>query len=293
MIFSSCQKQNESTSNEKLKVISSFSIITDITQNIGKDSVEVHNLVPIGTDPHEYEPNPEDVKFATSADLFLYNGLNLEGGKNGWFFKMVQSVGAEKNKIRQVAEAIDPLYLSEKDGSKEVNPHAFINPKAGIKMAVSIEKALIEADPENEAYYQKNAKEYLEKLEEVEKEYRKKLSEIPKENRVFIASEQAFQYLNKEYDFKEGFIWAIDTEENGSPKQIKNAIAFVKENNPPVLFVESNVDMRPMETVSKETSVPIYSPAIYSDELGKPGEEADSYIHYLQYNLKHIYEGLK
>src|SRR5699024_100807 len=116
---------------------------------------------------------------------------------------------------------------------------------------------------------------------------------IPIENRVFVSSEQAFQYLTTEYNLKEGFIWAVDTEENGSPDQIKKTIAFVKENKPPVLFVESNVDIRPMETVSKETETPIYQPAIFSDELGKPGAEADTYLKYLLYNLKHISQGLQ
>src|SRR5699024_3925292 len=94
------------------------------------------------------------------------------------------------------------------------------------------------------------------------------------------------------YDLKEGFIWAVDTDENGSPDQIKKAIGFVKENNPPVLFVESNVDRRPMNTISEGTGVPIYKSPLYSDELGKPGQKAATYIDYLRYNLDLIYDGL-
>lgn len=291
LAFVSCENKKEETSG-KLKVISSFSIITDMVKEIGKDSVEVHNLVPIGTDPHEYSPVPEDIKFATKADLFIYNGLNLEGGESGWFSKLVQSVGADPSKIVETAKNIKPLYLTHKAGAKEVNPHAFISPVVGLEMAQAVEKALTQADPDNRDFYAENAKVYLNQLHEVEKEYRRQFQQIPQQNRVFIASEQAFQYLNAEYGLKEGFIWAVDTDENGSPDQIKNAIAFVKENNPPVLFVESNVDRRPMQTVSKETGVPIYDPAIFSDELGKPGKEADTYIGYLKYNLKHITKGL-
>lgn len=294
LMLVSCQDKSQDEKSGKIKVISSFSILTDILQQIGKDSVEVHNLVPVGTDPHEYEPVPEDIKFASKADLFVYNGLNLEGGDNGWFFKLTKSVNADKNHIIKASENVKPMYLFGEGKIKdtEINPHSFISPVVGIEMAKSIGKALIDVDPNNKEFYQKNIDDYLAQLEEIEQDYRDKFANIPKENRYFIASEQAFQYLTAEYGLEEGFIWAIDTEENGSPDQIKNAIAFVKENQPPVLFVESNVDRRPMETVSKETGVEIYSPAIFSDELGKPGEEADTYITYLQYNLKHISEGL-
>ena len=77
---------------DKLQVVSSFTIITDMVREVGGDKVEVHNLVPTGTDPHEYEPLPEDIKKATDADILFYNGMNLEGGEEGWFFKMIDSV---------------------------------------------------------------------------------------------------------------------------------------------------------------------------------------------------------
>lgn len=291
---SSCKKKDEQEkkNSHKIYVMSSFSIITDMVKEIGKDSVEVHNLVPIGTDPHDYDPVPDDIKFATKTDLFIYNGLQLEGGDQGWFAKLIDAVGANPKKVYKASEGVPPLYLSGNHGEEEVNPHAFVSPVVGIRMAQNIKKALIEKDKRHEDFYAKNAKEYIDKLKKVEKEYQEKLLEIPEEDRVFIASEQAFQYVVEHYHLTGGFIWAIDTDEVGTPQQIKRAITFVREHNPPVLFVESNVDKRPMKTVSRETGVPVYSPAIFSDELGKPGETADNYIDYLKYNLKHIYNGL-
>lgn len=86
---------------------------------------------------------------------------------------------------------------------------------------------------------------------------------------------------------------SIDTEDTGSPDQVKAFIAFVKEHKVPVLFLESNVDKRPMKTVSKETGVPFSKKPIYSDEIGKPGEEVDTYVKYLNYNINLIYDELK
>ena len=70
-----------------------------MAREIGGDLVEVYNLVPSGTDPHEYEPLPNDIKAATDADILFYNGLNLEGGENGWFMKMMDAVNQKEENI--------------------------------------------------------------------------------------------------------------------------------------------------------------------------------------------------
>src|SRR5690625_2285083 len=159
-------------------------------------------------------------------------------------------------------------------------------------MAEDMRDAFIEVDPDNKEYYEERATEYLEKLKEIEKDYANRLGELPEENKVLVTSECAFQYMLNRYDMEEACIWKVDTEENGSPEQIKSLLGFIEENNVPILFLESNVDPRPMETVSKESGVDIYEKHIYSDEIGNPGDEVDTYIKYLQYNIDVIYDGL-
>lgn len=284
---------NDNAHEPRLRVISSFGIVTNIAEEIGQEFVEVHNLVPVGTDPHDYAPRANDVKFMSDADLLLYNGLNLEGGSDGWLAKLADTTGKPDLLRVAAAEDVKPLYISDQKGQKEVNPHAFVSPKVGVLMAKRVRDALIEADPAHAETYETNAAKYLEDLEALEQKYEKTFADIPQERRVFIACEQAFQYLVKAYGLTGGYIWAIDTDKAGSPSQIKSAIAFVKEHKPPVLFVESNVDRRPMETVSDATNTPIYPTPIFSDELGKPGEPADTYLGYLAYNLEHISAGLR
>lgn len=282
----------EGTSEDTLNVVSTFSLLTDMVEEIGGEHVSVYSLVPIGTDPHEYEPLPKDIKETTDADVIFYNGLNLEGGDTGWFSKLIESVNADDEKIYEASKGVEPMYLKDEEGQQEVNPHGFLSPKVGIIMAENIQDAFIEILPEHEVYFTENAENYLKQLREIEKQYSEKIGAIPEEDRVFIASEQAFQYLTAEYDIKEGYIWAVDTDEDGTPEQIQNAVNFVKENNPKVLFVEPNVNPGPMQTVSEETGVEIYEKPILSDEIGKKGEEGDTYIKYLEYNLEVIVDGL-
>lgn len=186
------------------------------------------------------------------------------------------------------------MYLSSEDGTdEEINPHAFIDPAVGIKMAEDMRDALMEKDPDRKEDYEKKADEYIERLKDIDKDYEEKINDIEEKNRILITSERAYQYMADHYGLKEGYIWAIDTEENGSPEQIKSLIKFIDENDAPVLFVESNVDRRPMETVSNESGVQIVEKPIYSDEIGKPGEEVDTYVKYLNYNIKLIHDALK
>lgn len=280
--------------NDKLQVVTSFTIIQDIAREIGGDDVEIHNLVPTGTDPHEYEPLPKDMAKATDADILFYNGLNLEGGEDGWFFKMMDSVNQKEENIFSLTERVEPMYLSGDDGKEqEINPHSFIDPAVGVKMAEDMRDAFMEKDPDRKDDYEKRATEYIGRLKEIDKDYEERINDIPEDKRILVTSERAFQYMASHYGLKEGYIWAIDTEENGSPEQIKSLIKFIEENNVKVLFIESNVDERPMETVSKETGVPFSKKPIYSDEIGRPGEEVDTYVKYLNYNINLIHDELK
>lgn len=287
-------KNNESSeSSDKLKVVTSFTIIADMAREIGGEFVEVYNLVPTGTDPHEYEPLPNDIKAATNADILFYNGLNLEGGEHGWFMKMMRTVKQKDENIYSLTERVEPKYLSGGDGrDEEINPHAFIDPAVGVKMAEDMRDALVKNHPTNSDKIKELGDTYVQRLKDLDADFEERISTIPEENRILVTSERAFQYLNDHYGLKEAFIWEIDTEENGSPKQIKDLVNFIKSHKVPVLFVESNVDTRPMETVSAESGVPIAEKPIYSDEIGDPGDEIDTYVKYLEYNMNLIHDEL-
>lgn len=284
---------NDGNNSDKLQIVTSFTIIEDMVKEIGGDFVEVHNLVPTGTDPHEYSPLPNDIKAATDADVLFYNGLNLEGGEHGWFARMIDATGQDWAVIYELAKDVKPMYLTTEDGrEEEINPHAFLDPVVGIEMCKNVRDALIEVDHKNEATYEKNAEVYLKKLIAIDEQYQTLINKIPEENRILVTSERAFQYMADRYGLKEGYLWTIDTEENGSPEQIKPLLTLLEESSPPVLFVETNVDKRPMETISKESGIEIFG-EVFSDEIGKPGEEVDTYLQFLKHNIEIIYEGLK
>ena len=102
--------------------------------------------------------------------------MNLEGGKDGWFFKMVNAVGQDDAKIFSLTERVEPLYLTDdKTKEEEINPHSFIDPEVGIKMAEDMRDAFIEVDPDNKDYYEETGNDYVERLQEIADDYEKDL----------------------------------------------------------------------------------------------------------------------
>lgn len=295
LLLAACGGDNGATDgdDEQLKVVSTFSIIDDIAQEVGGDAVETHSVVPLGVDPHEYAPLPADVEASTDADVLLWNGLNLEVG-DGWFESLADTAGKdlESEEVVEVSVGVDPLYLTDDDGGEdEVNPHAFLSPKVGMIYTENIRDGLISADPDNEDLYTENAEDYLAELAEIDDTYTELIADIPSEDRILVTSEQAFQYMVEDYDLDAGYIWAIDTDEQGTPDQINDLIALVRDRDVPALFVEANVDERPMETVSSETGAPIGG-VVHSDDLGEDGEAGGTYLGALRTNIEVIHAGL-
>ncbi|MCZ9306534.1 metal ABC transporter permease [Corynebacterium sp. c8Ua_181] len=283
----------EKADGEQLNVVTTFTLLADLVEEIGGEAVDVHNLVPTGTDPHDYDPLPADLDATSDADLLFYNGLNLEGGEHGWLAKLKNTAGLDDSQMVEATKGVEPKYLKDEKGNQEINPHAFLDPTVGIAMAENVTAALAEALPERAEHIEEKGAEYKAMLESIDADYREQIGALPKEDRVLVASEHAFQYMVDTYGMEQLYIWQIDTDENGSPAQIGHLVRQLKDKRPKHLFVESNVDTRPMKTVSKEAGIPIFDEPLHSDELGKPGTVAGTYEDFLRSNLKTMIAGLK
>ena len=291
-LFACSNANKDSNTSEKLKVVATNSIIADITKNIAGDKIDLHSIVPVGQDPHEYEPLPDDVKKTSQANLIFYNGINLETGGNAWFTKLVQNAKKEENKdYYAVSDGADVIYLEGQNEKGKEDPHAWLNLENGMIYAKNIAKQLSAKDPKNKDFYEANLKNYLEKLEALDKEAKQKFNNIPKEKKMIVTSEGCFKYFSKAYNVPSAYIWEINTEEEGTPDQIKTLVEKLRKTKVPSLFVESSVDERPMQTVSKDTNIPIFE-KIITDSVAEPGQNGDSYYNMMKWNLDKIAEGL-
>lgn len=283
---------SQADKSDKLKVVVTNSILADMTKTIAGDKIDLHSIVPIGQDPHEYEPLPEDVEKTNNADVIFYNGINLEDGGQAWFTKLVKNAQKKKNKDYFAAsDGVDVIYLEGESEKGKEDPHAWLNLENGIIYSKNIAKQLMAKDPKNKDTYEKNLKAYVAKLEKLDKEAKSKFDAIPANKKLIVTSEGCFKYFSKAYGVPSAYIWEINTEEEGTPDQMSSLIEKLKVVKPAALFVESSVDRRPMETVSKDSGIPIYA-EIFTDSVAKKGEDGDSYYAMMKWNLDKISEGL-
>ena len=155
----------------------------------------------------------------------------------------------------------------------------------------TITEKLSQKDPENQGFYKKNAEEYLQKLKALHEESLQRIAKIPDKQKRIVTSEGSFKYFSKAYQIPSSYIWEINTEEEGTPEQLKTLIDQLRESEVPALFLESSMNPKPMQSVSNETGIPIYS-QIFTDSLSEPGTKGDSYYAMMQWNIDQIVQGL-
>lgn len=271
---------------DKFKVVTTFTIIEDIAKNVAKDTAEVVSITKPGAEIHDYEPTPKDIIKAHNADLILNNGLNLER----WFEKFLTHLKDTPSVV--VTENIEPLSIYEGEYKNKPNPHAWMSPTNALIYIENIKNAFMKYDPKNAEIYKKNAEIYSKKVKDIDAPLRKRLLNIDKEKRYLVTSEGAFSYLTKDYDFKELYLWPINADQQGSPKQVSSLIDKVKKLKIPVVFSESTISDKPIKQVAKETGAK-YGGVLYVDSLSEKDGKVPSYLDLLKVTVETIAKGFE
>lgn len=232
--------QTKETSS-KLKVTTSFYPMFDFASKVGGDKVEITNMTPAGTEPHDWEPSAKDIEQLEKSDVFIYNGADMEH----WTDDVLASLD---NKNITVVEASQGISLL-KEG-KNYDPHVWLNPLNAKKEMENIKEALIKADEKNKEYYEKNYKTYAKKFDTLDSEYSTTLSNV--KNKNLIASHEAFGYLCEAYGLKQIGIEGLSPDSEPDAAKMKEIIHFAKKNNVKTIFFEELVSPKVSETIAKE-----------------------------------------
>lgn len=269
---------------EKFRVVTTFTIIQDIAQNIAGDAATVESVTRPGAEIHDYQPTPRDVMKAQSADLILWNGLNLER----WFSRFFANLHDVPSVV--VTDGIEPMPISDGPYKNNPNPHAWMSPANAQIYIENIRQALVKYDAKNAETYNKNAKAYGEKIAALDAPLRARLNNIPAQQRWLVTSEGAFSYLARDYQLQEMWLWPINADEQGSPQQVKRVIDGVRQHQIPVVFSESTISDKPAKQVSKETGAR-YGGVLYVDSLSLADGPVPTYIDLLQVTVDTIARG--
>ena len=275
-----------SAAEKKFKVVTTFTVIQDIAQNVAGDAATVESITKVGAEIHEYDPTPQDMTKALSADLVLWNGLNLEL----WFKRFFEDIKDVPSVI--VTEGIEPMPIQEGSYKGNPNPHAWMSPTLALTYIENIRAAFVKYDPKNATIYNKNAQDYVAKIKALDAPLRERLAKIPETQRWLVTSEGAFSYLARDYNLKEAYLWPINAEQQGTPKQVKNLIDLVRANKIPVVFSESTISDKPAKQVSKETGAK-YGGVLYVDSLSTKDGPVPTYIDLLKVTVETIAKGFE
>jgi len=282
-----CNPSVNTTDNQKPKVISTSTIIADLTAGVGGEEIDHQDILKPGDDPHVYEPVPADSVALEKADLILYNGYNLEPG----LIKMINSTGIKAKKVA-VGEAIKPLQL-EKEGQKVPDPHVWGSAKNGIIMVKTIRDQLIELSPEDKEIFTENAAQLIRELENLDLWITAAIETIPPSQRQLVTTHDAFQYYAHAYGLKvAGTLIGISTEEQPSAQTVKNLADAIKNLQVPAIFAETTINPALITTVAEEAGVKLAPQQLYSDSIGAVGTGGDSYLKMLRENTRSIVESL-
>jgi ABC-type Zn uptake system ZnuABC Zn-binding protein ZnuA len=302
----------QGSGDEPLEVVASFSILADMVRNVGGEEVEVTELVGPNSDAHTFEPSPRDSAELAEASVVFQNGLDFEP----WLDELYESSESDAERVA-VAEGVKPVPAAEGEHGHEhaeenqeehadehgdehvhehgeFDPHVWQDPNNAVVMVEAIRDALVEADGENARTYRQNAEEYLAELQELDAFARERVDSIPEENRLLFTSHDTLGYFAERYGFEVDTALASVSTEASDPSagKVARLVEEIRSSGVPAIFAEnvSNPDL--MRRIADEAGVEL-APPLYTDALGEPGSEGETYVEMMRYNARTISEALR
>ena len=294
LIASGCDPkgQPDVSTVDKLSVVTTIGMITDIVRNVGGDRVNVVGMMGPGVDPHLYKPTAKDVQRLSSAHIIFYNGLHLESKMGDILAKM-----SGDTKTVAVSESVNQdQLLKPPEFEGQYDPHLWFDVTLWMKAVGTVRNTLSEFDPDNTVMYWSNAERYLAKLGELHQYVKTQAARVPSAQRVLVTAHDAFNYFGKAYGFEVRGLQGISTTAEAGIADVQELATFIATRRIPAIFVESSVSSRSLEAVkaavkSKGFSVEIGG-ELFSDAMGSEDTPEGTYIGMVRHNIDTIVNAL-
>jgi zinc transport system substrate-binding protein len=307
-VLTGCTSSTEEVlAKDKVNVVTSFYPLYDFARKIGGDHVNVINLIPAGIDPHHWSPKSRDIKLVSDSELFLYQGVGLEG----WVDDFLQSLHKDaKVKPVKVSDGATLIPISGEhnhdahdaneashanDGEQhregEWDPHLWLSPMNAKKMAENIKNALIEVDEAHKADYEANYNKLAIQFDELDVEFKNEISKLPRKE--IVVAHQAFGYLAHDYGLEQKAIMGISAEAEPTAQDMMKINKFIREHQVKYIFFEDLVSDKLAKTIARDTNVEtlvLHTLEGLTDEQSKNGED---YFSMMRKNLNNIVKALQ
>lgn len=274
----------ETVEDGRLQVVATTTIIGDVVSQIAGDSIEVQVLLPLGSDPHSFQPTPQDLVAVEEADLLFVNGFDLEQ-----FLGDLLEDNADEDKIIEVSEGISPLYFGESAEEHEehadeeghehegADPHVWMNPLNVVVWVENITASLVELDPDHAADYQANAEAYTQELVELDAWAQEQFATVPAAQRLLVSDHQTFNYLAEAYGLEVvGALTGFSSLAESSAQELAELEDAINELGVQAIFVSTTVPTDLAERVAEDTGVQVVP--LYTGSLSEAGGPAATYL---------------
>ena len=266
--------------NNKLQVTASFYPLYFFSSEIGGEKSEVKNITPSGSEPHNYDPSPQDIARIESGDIFILNG-----GVEAWGNRIKDNLKDTKVKIITAGEGLLTRQIEE-EGKNQTDPHIWLDPQLAKKEGEKITEGSIAIDPSNSTYYQNNEQKLKNKLDKLDQDYKQGLQRC--QSKDIITSHAAFGYLANRYGLNQVTVTGISPDEEPSAQKIADVAKFAKEHNVKYIFFESLVSPKLSETIANEVGARtmVLDPieGISDDDI----KQGKNYFTVMEDNLKNL-----
>lgn len=283
LVLAGCGASGAAAQPDGLRVVATMSVFAEFAQEVGGEFVDVTSIVPVGGDPHTYEPAPSDAARIADADVVLDNGLGL----SPWFQPLAEGVTGE------LVVLTEDISARAVESGGKVDPHLWMVPTFVAEgYTTAIEDAFAAADPDHAQDYADNAAAFRAELAELDADLGARIATIPEESRRLITSHDAYSYFADHYGLDVvGTVLGVSTEEEPSARHVAELVQLIRDTDVPAIFVETTVNPGLVEQVARDTGIAIGDP-LYGDSVGEPGSGADTYVGMMEANVDAIVTGL-
>lgn len=295
VVLSSCtqtEQTNPPSTSGELNVLATMSFLADIAQNVAGERLTVDVLVPMGTDPHSYDPTPADAARLEKCEVLIINGAGFE--------EFLQPVLEGSESDRQVIDASagltgrTPTLGEAVDSEHPIDPHFWLDPTLVIRYVENIRDGLSQVDPEYAEQYRLNAEAYIEELRELDTWIAEQIASIPAENRVIVTNHESLDYFTDHYGLTIAgtIIPSVSSEASPSAQEIAGLVDQIRTSGARAVFLETGSNSRLAEQIARETGI-VVAPPLYTHSLTEAGGEAPTYIEMMKVNTAILINSLK
>lgn len=281
--ISACGESASPSGTADSAILTSTTLLADITRNVAGDRVSVESLLPIGADPHGYQPTPRDVAKVADSELLIVNGAEYEH----FLESILDNAGGEKEVIEASAG------VSPRKDANGIDPHMWLDPNNIIIYVENIREALTHYDPDGAAVYQSNADAYIAKLNDLDAWIVEQVAQIPAEKRLLVTNHEALGYFAEQYDFTIAgtVIESFSSGASPSAAQMAGLIDQIRTSGAPAIFLDASDNALLAQQIADETGVRVVT-NLHLESL-TDGPPATSYIDMMKHNVTLIVDALK